>query len=234
MRGDKDIIELCKQFVLLRMTYMRGVNIALFEYDYDMTWMSFFLDADGRVYSRYGSRGSVSADSHNTPAGLLNTMRAVLAVHQEESAKTRPAYQPPRQQPADIPAYTRLYGNSCGRCHMLNEAKWEQQRQDGTMKKGAFFLYPLPENVGIELDLTLGNRIKEVRENSFAENAGLRVNDTIRFANGVRVLTCADMQHVLNKLEPESTLTLEIERKGRPVQAVLELRRRLSVQCLTQ
>ena len=51
MRGDKEIIELCKDFVLLRMTYLRGVNIAIFEYDYDMTWMSFFLDADARCSS---------------------------------------------------------------------------------------------------------------------------------------------------------------------------------------
>ena len=30
MRGNQKITELCKQFVLLRMTYLRGVNIALF------------------------------------------------------------------------------------------------------------------------------------------------------------------------------------------------------------
>ena len=65
------------------MTYLRGANIGLFEYDYDQTWMSFFLDADGRVISRYGSRDSTSADSHNTPAGLRNTMHEVLAAHQE-------------------------------------------------------------------------------------------------------------------------------------------------------
>ena len=223
MRSDKQIVELCSDFVLLRLTYLRGANIAIFDYDYDLTWMSFFLDADGRVISRYGSRSSASADSHNTSAGLLNTMREVLAVHKEESAKPKTTYVMPKQQPSDIPAYNRMYGNSCGRCHMLNEAKWEQQRADGTMKPGAFFLFPLPENIGITLDLTRGNQIKAIKPDSFAQKANLKVNDTIRFANGVRILTCADMQHVLNKLEPESTLTLEIERKGRPLKALVEL-----------
>jgi hypothetical protein len=224
VRGDKDILELCNEFVLLRLTFLRGVNIALFDYDYDMTWMSFFLDADGRVYSRYGSRNSASADSLNTSAGLLHTMRAVLALHHDESAKPMPPYDGPKaMRPDDIPAYRKLYSNSCCRCHMLNEAKWEQQRMDGTMKPGPFFLYPLPDNIGIKLDLTKGNQIKEIARGSFAEKGGLKSNDTIRFANGTRILTCADLQHVLNRLEPESKLTVEVERAGQRVQAELLL-----------
>jgi hypothetical protein len=223
VRGDKEIIEACKQFVLLRMTYMRDVNIGLFEYDYDMTWMSFFLDEEGRVYSRYGSRDSTSADSHNTSAGLLNTMREVLAVHKEELAKPRPPYVMPKMKPADMPAYRNTFGNSCGRCHQLNEAKWEQARLDKSMKDGPFFIYPLPDNIGIKLDLTKGNRVRQISEGSFAEKAGMRLGDVIRFANGVRVLTCADMQHVLQRLEPESKLTLDLERGGRSVQTTLEL-----------
>jgi serine protease Do len=224
VRGDKEIIELCNEFVLLRFTQMRGVNLALFDYDYDMTWMSFFLDADGRVYSRYGSRDSNSADSHNSAAGLLNTMRKVLALHKEESAKPRPPEVVLRSTlPSDIPAYRKLYGNTCGRCHMLNEAKWEQQRLDGTMKQGPFFLYPVPDNIGIKLDIIKGNVIKEIVKGSFADKGGLKPSDTIRTANGKRVLTIADLQYVLNKLDSESKLTVAAERDGKPVTAVLEL-----------
>src|SRR5262249_7069961 len=90
--------------------------------------------------------------------------------------------------------------------------------------KGAFYLYPLPENIGITLDLTKGNRIKEVARDSFADKAGLKRDDIIRFANGTRILTTADMQYVLNPLlEPESKVTLEAERDGQPIKAVLEL-----------
>ena len=224
MRGDKDIIDACKDFVLLRMTYMRGVNIGLFEYDYDMTWMAFFLDADGRIISRYGTRDHTSSDSHNTSGGLRNTMSEVLAVHKEESAKPQKPYVMPKLQPIDIPAYARTYGaNNCGRCHMLNEAKWEQQRADGTMKDGPFFMYPLPETIGIKLDLTKGNKIKEVRPNTFAENAGLRANDLIRTANGMRILTTADMQYVLDKIDSPGELNLEIVRKDKTIKKVIEL-----------
>ncbi len=223
VRSDEKIVELCKEFVLLRMTHMRGANIGLFEFDYDMTWMAFFLDADGRIITRFGSRDHTASDSHNTPAGLLNTMHEVLAVHNEEATKPKSAYKMPQQQPNDIPAYNRMYGGSCGRCHMLNEAKWEQQRSDGTMKPGAFYFYPLPETVGIKLDRTKGNKVQEVRAGTFADKAGVRPGDSIHTANGQRVMTCADMQSVLDKLAPVSKLKLEIERKGRTLDFELEL-----------
>jgi serine protease Do len=206
------------------MTHMRGVNIGLFEFDYDMTWMAFFLDADGRVITRFGSRDHTASDSHNTPAGLLNTMHEVLDVHKEEATKPKAPYTMPKQYPNDIPAYNRIYGNTCGRCHMVNEAKWEQQRADGAMKPGAFYLYPLPETVGIKLDLVKGNKVKEVRPDTFAAKAGMRVGDIIKSANGQRVMTCADMQYVLNKLDANSKLTLQVERKSRTVEVELELK----------
>src|SRR5206468_3529977 len=147
----------------------------------------------------------------------------VLDVHKEESNKPKTPYTMPKQTPNDIPTYNRMYGNSCGRCHMINEAKWEQQRADHTMKPGAFFLYPLPETIGIKLDTTKGNKVKEVRANTLAEKAGVRAGDIIRSANGSRILTCADVQYVLNKLEPGSKLTLLVERKGRTFDIDIEL-----------
>ena len=66
------------------------------------------LDPDGRIICRFGSRDHTASDSHNTPAGLLHTMREVLTVHKEESAKPKAAYTMPQKQPNDIAAYARL------------------------------------------------------------------------------------------------------------------------------
>jgi hypothetical protein len=223
VRSDREIVELCKDFVLLRMTYLRGVNIGLFEYDYDQTWMSFFLDPDGRVISRYGSRDSTSADSHNTSEGLRNAMREALSAAKEDAVKKLPPYAMPQKTLADIPAYNRMYAGSCGRCHMANEAIYEQKRADGTLKPGAFFLYPLPENIGIKLDLAKTNKIKAILPNSIAEKHDLRVGDSIRRANGQRIITTADMQYVLDKLDSPGKLTLDLDRKGKAVQVEMEL-----------
>lgn len=225
MRDDKNIRELSERFVLLRMTYLRGVNLALFGYDYDQTFMTFFLDPEGRIYSRYGSRTAASAEALNSVEGLLHTMHGVLKAHKEDSLKSRPAYKlPDPKKPADIPALTDLgYGNSCVRCHMVHEAQLAQKRKDDGWRKGDFWLYPPPENIGLELDKAEGNLIRAVKADSFAARAGLKDGDRLRSANGTRVLSRADLEWVLNGLAADSKLTLVAEREGQKVTADLEL-----------
>jgi len=225
VRGDKDILKMSENFVLLRITQLRGVNIALFAYDYDQTWMSFFLDADARIYSRYGSRDNNSADSHNSPEGLLHTMEQVLRVHKEESAKPRPPYLlPPPVKPEELPIMKEIgYANTCIRCHMVHEAQIAQKAKDGKLQRGSLWLYPPMENIGVKLDLKEGNLVREVLPDSFAARTGVQTGDRLRSANGSRVLTIADLQFVLNGLESRSQLTLEADRAGQPLKAVLEL-----------
>src|ERR1043166_1192188 len=94
---------MARSFAFLRMTRMNGVNLNLFAFDYDLTWMSFFLDADGRIYSRYGGRDNGSADGRLSGAGLLRTMNEVLRVHKAELAKKGPAPKPlDVRKPEDI------------------------------------------------------------------------------------------------------------------------------------
>src|SRR5262249_5626441 len=52
-----------------------------FDFDYDLTWMGFFLDAGGHVYGRYGGRGAESAEGRVSLAGLRYAMDAPLAPH---------------------------------------------------------------------------------------------------------------------------------------------------------
>ena len=60
---------------------MRGVDLDLFDFDYDLTWMAFFLNAEGTVYGRYGGRDAESADSRVSLAGLRYALEAALARH---------------------------------------------------------------------------------------------------------------------------------------------------------
>ncbi len=225
MREDKDLAKQKDNFVLLRMTYLRGVDLNQFTYDYDQTWMAFFLDAEGRIYCRYGSRDAAFAESHNSITGLEYTMQQVLRIHKDEAAKEKPPRaQLPARRPGDIPAlHTLGYGGSCVRCHMVHEAEMAQRRKEGKFKPGDFWLYPLPENVGITLDRFKGDVVKEVQPDSFAARAGLKVGDLLRCGNGTRLLTRADLQFVLNGLEAKSTLNLVVERDGEEMPLTLDL-----------
>jgi hypothetical protein len=224
VRSDENIVKLSEEFVRLRLTYLRGVNIGLFAYDYDQTWMGFFLDADCRIYSRYGSRSAAASDSHNSAEGLLHTIRQVLAVHKEEITRDLPPVKLPKTVPADLPGLHALgHGGSCVRCHMVHEALYNQKQKDGTFGPSALWLYPLPDNVGLKLDPKLGNVVREVVADSFADTAGMKPGDRLRSANGTRVITIADLQFVLNGLDATSKLTLDLERDGRLATATLEL-----------
>ena len=76
---------------------MRGVNLDLFDFDYDLTWMGFFLDGDGRVLGRYGGRDADGPDSRLSLAGLKYAMERALERHRAK--KPAPAPRKARVKP---------------------------------------------------------------------------------------------------------------------------------------
>jgi hypothetical protein len=222
---DKEILKLSEQFVLLRLSHMRGVNIGLFNFDYNENWQGMFLDADGRIYARYGSVHPDTRESHNCVEGLRSVMEAVLAIHKEETSKERPPFTlPPAFRPEDIAAMdANVKKHSCIECHMVQTAKFAQIRKDAKRKRDSLWVYPPPDNIGIMLDHKRGNVIDKITPESLAAAAGLRSGDVVRQANGSRVLSCADLRFVLNGLETKSTLVLDVEREGKPVRTELQL-----------
>jgi hypothetical protein len=221
---DPKFAKLSEDFVLIRMSHMRGVDIALFDFDYNENWMGMFLDADGRVYARYGSVDPDTRVSHNNADGLTHTMEAVLEIHKKEMAKERPAYKPPAAfRPEDIPAMPVYAKNSCIECHMVQTARNAQVQKDNKFARDSFWMYPPPANVGIKLDHKQGNVIDEITADSFAAAAGLKAGDVVLQANDQRVLSDADFRYVLNKLEAKSVLSIEAERDGKAMKFELKL-----------
>jgi hypothetical protein len=186
--------------------------------------MGFFLDADGRIYARYGSVDPDTRESHNTVEGLLHTMEEVLATHKAETAKPRPEFKvPPASKPEDIPAMPANAKNGCIECHMVRTGLNAQIQKDGKFQRDSFWVYPPPANIGIKLDSKRGNAIAEVVPGSFAAAAGLKAGDTVLKANEARVLSEADFRFLLNQVEAKSQLTIEAERDGKPLKVELQL-----------
>jgi serine protease Do len=225
VRDDPTLAKKAEQFVKLRLTFLRGVDIGLFDFDFDQTWMAFFLDANGRVYSRYGSRSAASSESHNSVQGLADTLERVLALHkQRREQHGPPAPMPEPKRPTDLPGLNALgFGGSCVRCHMVHEGLFEQKRRDGKLEPGDLWLYPVPETIGLTLDPKLGTVVRDVLPDSAAAKADLHAGDEVRAANGTAILTIADLQHVLNGLPAKARLTLDLTRGARQLQVVLDL-----------
>ncbi len=225
MRQDREIQARAKDFVFLRMTRMNGVDLNRFVFDYDLTFMAFFLAPDGQVLSRYGGRDADSAEHRLSARGLLNAMSEVLRLHESEGAPPSPPAPPP-STPEDIPAMAALtkgHTEACIHCHMVNDARYEQQRRDGTFRKASLWRYPLPENLGLSLDLDENNLVRKVHKGSPADRAGVRAGDRLHSARGIRTLTAADLQFALDGVGNDSKLALTVEREGKPTSVTLEL-----------
>jgi predicted metalloprotease with PDZ domain len=207
---------------------MNGVDLNLFRFDYDLTWMAFFMDADDRFYARYGGREDADAESHLTRASLLKVMRAVLRWHREGrgGAPQGAAAARPARTPEDIPTLPRMMARrqeKCIHCHDVKVAELRHRQELGTFARDQIFTYPMPSAVGIDLDPDDQDRVQAVRPESPAREAGVRAGDRARAVGGQMVLTAADFAQVLDQTPDRADLPLELRRDGRPVAATLHL-----------
>lgn len=219
---DPELTQLLNRFVDVRITNFRGVDMNRFRFDYDLTFAVLMMNADGDVYSRFGTRDANSETDRMSILGLKRTMRAVLAIYRQHPAALRTAAS--EQKPFtldDIPAFKNTRGESreCAHCHFANNYRFAQLRAEGKFSKELLFQYPLPENIGVTLDVDTNNAVKTVRPGSPAERAGLKAGDVILRADSTPVLTCSDLQFALNSIPDEGTVTLRLLRGGKPLPA---------------
>lgn len=205
----------------VRLTSMKGVDLSTFRFDYDLTFAALMMDADGRTYSRYGARDGESATARLSIPGLKAALRGVLARHEKEAGKPdAPARRRPRKPftAAAYPAFARskIAGESCYHCHYANDARYKQLRADGVFTKAMLYRYPLPENLGITLEVDANNVVRSVRPGSPAHEAGVKAGDVLIAADGSPVLTSADLQFALDGVPDPGAVMLRLMRGGRP------------------
>ncbi|GBD36160.1 hypothetical protein HRbin36_01281 [bacterium HR36] len=197
---------------------MNGVNIALFRFDYDLTWMAFFLNADEEIYARYGGREDDHAESHLNKESLVRVMEAVLKLHQQRGAR-RPDDPPakPKRVPEDLPVMKEIVPrrpHGCIHCHDVKGAELIQAQREHRLRKEMVFVYPPPSTLGIELDPVNQRLIRRVVEKSPAQRAGLRPGDLVLEVNRRSVLTFGDVTHQLSLVPDPGQVRLTVMRDG--------------------
>jgi hypothetical protein len=203
----------------VRLTRIAGADLNLFEFDYDLTWVAFFLSPDERVYGRYGGRVASGADDRLSLAGLNYALKAALARH---NAGEQPAPRPEGSQRAEGYAGARRE-RGCIHCHQVAEFRRESLQSHGKWIREDRWVYPPPENVGISLDLGRADHIKAVVKDSPAAKTGLRDGDVIRRLNGYSVTSFGDAQFALHKAPAKGTVPVTWTRDGKELSGELEL-----------
>lgn len=161
--------------------------------------MVFFLNAEGKVYARYGGRDPSSPDARQSLAGLRYTMQSVLAEHRAAQADREYA---PRSQ--ESPKFIREVsfgrrGGRCMHCHQVREALDGALKRNGTWTRDKVYRYPLPENLGVALEIDRGNVVRSVTPKSPAAAAGLRPGDVLRRLADVPIHSFGDAQYALDR-----------------------------------
>ena len=56
MERDPLVQRLMTQYVCLRIVHANGMDLSLFQFDYDQSFAAFVMNADNTIYGRYGTR----------------------------------------------------------------------------------------------------------------------------------------------------------------------------------
>jgi serine protease Do len=196
--------------VRVRLTRVDNQDLNLFDFDYDLTFMVFFLNAEGKVYARYGGRDGKSPDSRQSLEGLRYTMASVLRMHAEKDKLFAPRRQERSRYIREVGGMRRRGG--CLHCHQVKEVLNHDLERKGVSVRDLVYCYPLPENVGLELDLERGNVLRTVKDRSPASRAGLRAGDMLRQLNGIPIHSFADVQQALDRAPRSGSIAVEWER----------------------
>lgn len=237
---DESIRPLLEKFVRVRVVSTNGLDLSTFQYDTDQSFAVFFLNADGTIYGRFGTR------SHRTNwvgdvslAGMAEALKGALDLHagypkNKDSLAGKRGPAPLHESPEKFPSLARYKpqidytGNvvpTCIHCHQIGDALREELRKKKEpLPEDVIFPYPHPKSQGLTLDPKAKATVKEVTKDSVAEKAGFKAGDEIRTLAGQPLLSVADVQWVLHNTPAKGgTVAAEVVRDGKTTMLTLNL-----------
>lgn len=238
-RRDPIVARLLDQFVCVRIIQCNALDLARFQFDYDMSFAAFLMHADGTIYGRFGSMSNHDdAQREVTVEGLAAAMTQCLAWYSDHdrlraqfAAKegSAPRYAVPEQYSTLSKYQAQLdyqgkVASSCIHCHQVRDAERTERRVKGeAMTDDVLYPYPMPDFVGLALDPKQMATVREVIVGSAAEQAGFLAGDELVSLAGQPLLSIADVQWVLHTAAAPGTLRARVRRQGREIELMLPL-----------
>jgi serine protease Do len=214
---------------------MEGVDLSLFQFDYDQTWAAFFLNADRTIYGRYGTRASGGADEgvDVSLAGFEKALEGALEVHagypaNRASLAGKRGVPPHAKEIRSFPLFKSRFAEDpprgCAHCHHVWEALRSVPREARKpIPDELLWVYPKPDRLGLKLALDERATVRSVTEGSAAARAGFRPGDRIQTLLDQPMLSIADVQWVLQHAKVPCVLPVTVERAGARVDLDLAL-----------
>lgn len=237
---DQRIADLLTNFVLVRAVQANALDLSLFQFDYDLTFAAFFMNADRTIYGRFGSRShQQNAEKDISIDGFRHALAGALDLHRNYP-KNKQSLASKQPKPVKVTApeqYPSLAGKykptldyegavvrSCLHCHQVREAERTLYRtQRKAIPDEVLLPYPMPNVVGFSIDPKSRARVSAVSPGSATEKAGFAANDEILTLNGQPILSTADIQWVLQHTPAPGRVAATVQRRSERREVILQL-----------
>ncbi|HEV7866695.1 MAG TPA: thioredoxin family protein, partial [Chthoniobacteraceae bacterium] len=212
---ETELSPLLDQFICVRVINANALDLALFQFDYDLSFSTLFFNGDGTVYGRYGSWTHQKNAQENSTASLRHALEAALALHRDyprnkDALAGKQGVPMPFQTPTEMPSIAGKYSRelnwdgkvvqSCVHCHQVSDAirlGFREKKQP--IPANWIYPFPAPETIGLTLAADRIARVETVVADSVAATAGLRVGDEIISLGGQPLLSIADVSWALHR-----------------------------------
>jgi len=223
-----ELTPLLDQFVCVRLINANAIELAKFQFDYDLSFSTLFFNADGTLYGRYGSWTHQKDPQEKTTAGYQRSLEAALAIHtaypvNKAALVGKQGGSTPFATPVEIPLLAGRYKRdldwegkvvgSCVHCHQIGDAYRSYYRDQGKpLPNDLIYPMPMPETIGATLEPDHIAKVKAVAPGSIAAKAGVQAGDQVTMLGGQLLLSIADFAWALHRAPESGPLVVKVKR----------------------
>jgi hypothetical protein len=230
-RRDPIIRDLLDEFVCIRVPQANNMDLAHFQFDFDLSFAVFFMGSDLTIYGRFGTRSERPEVEDISLEGLRKAMAEALRIHRDRAAwitalagkQAKPSqFATSKDYPGIAASFqgaavdAGITAKSCIHCHQIRDAERRLYRAVGErFPARLIYPYPDPSVIGLKLDPKEMATIERVETGSPAGRAGFRPGDEIVALCGQPLLSIADVQWVLHNAPDTANLPAQVRREGK-------------------
>jgi S1-C subfamily serine protease len=107
---------------------------------------------------------------------------------------------------------------------MVREYLLRDKWQRGELAPSDLWVYPLPDRIGLKMDVDDGLIVEAVAKGSPAGKSGIEVGDALVGLDGQPLISTADIQWVLHTSPNDTTLAVKLIRSGQPIEKTVALK----------